>query len=218
MSYEIEFLKPRILPGTGGNFNGSGVFDHFQIFNSAIATPGVLPATPFGTGGNPIYPTTQSTLGGVVCGGICTTSSFAPAAQPTGNNFLGGIPVLNGSGQPTGALGPSTINTYYFPPGVASGVYLFVISDKFGANPGALVVQTNLVNTRRFNGFALQPTGTPNASFLAFAGGVFNQNIAYTIAIQVTNVNAAVSLTFTGSPTVPQACDLYVVYLAQNVN
>lgn len=221
MSYEIEFLKPRILPGSGGNFNGSGVFDHFQIFNTATQTTGVLPVSPFGTQTQPIYPTSESTLGGVVTGAICPASTFGPAALPTGNNFLGGIPTLNGSGQPTGTLGPSGTNTYYFPPGVSSGVYYIGYICRYTNNPANNTLTETMTNCQAYDLFA-GAGGVANSIDFANKGiivGVYN--ICWMFTKIVTHTNASFTWSFQvaiGGQTGPIGCDLFVIYMGPSAN
>lgn len=116
VSYDIELKKPRIL--TGQPVENNPACDHFTLSAIGVSTVDttITPATPFGTitaairGGN-----TGSNLGGFITGGIVVA-----ADQPGG----GRVPVLDGNGNPTGAFGPSTANTYYFPEGLSSGVYM----------------------------------------------------------------------------------------------
>lgn len=219
VSYEIELLKPRILPGTGGSFQDSGVWDHIAIYNSAKLTPGVAPATPFGTSTTvPLYPTSLSTLGGVACGGIVTAASFTPQPEPTGSNFNGGIPVLNSSGQPTGQLGPSAANTYYFPPGITSGKYLVQVCCTFsaaGANSAITIQRTNCIAYNLFG----QPVGGPGpfADFTNLLGTGQGTYVA-AMVVQITAGNAALAFTWTGTANTPTQSDLFVIYLGQTIN
>lgn len=132
-SYEIELRKPRIPAGIAGRDNGNTNVDHFQILAPPYGVAsGVTPNTPFGIQALPIYPTTKSTLGGVLCGGNVPASAMGVSPDtPTGSNFAGGFTQLNNApglsgttGSSTGALGISYSNTYYFPPGVSSGVFM----------------------------------------------------------------------------------------------
>lgn len=212
VSYEIELLKPRILPGTGGNFNGSGVFDHIQIYNSTLTTPGVTPARPFGTSSSPLYPTSQSTLGGVVTGAIVAPTGFVPQNQPTGNNFLGGIALLNASGQPTGILGSSTANTYYFPPGVSSGIFMVLQLIGFAATPSTYNFAQTFVNCQSFNLFTAAG-GAGDSNWYQLPGGT-PANFNVIAGIQVTAPNASFAITSSATNTVPSGADLFVIKLA----
>lgn len=123
VSYDIELKKPRML--TGNPADNEPACDHFNL-----PITGILPAKPFGDRTSSlIEATTGSNLGGYVSGGI-----VAKAAQPRG----GVIPVLDGNGDPTGAFGDSTANTYYFPDGVTRGLYQVTYLAVYGTAGSAI--------------------------------------------------------------------------------
>ncbi|QMW69031.1 capsid protein [Crucivirus-534] len=172
-SYEIELRKPRIQVGIAGQDTGNTNFDHYQIYDATHNTiTGITPNTPFGTGTTAAtgitYPTTASTLGGMLCGGIM--SSVAQfSAQPnnaTKNNFLGGVPVLAG-GNPTGALGVNAANTYYFPPGVARGNFMVSYNTLYttgGAFWNPVLTATNCVGINLLNNDTLSAMANTSAT------------------------------------------------------
>jgi len=163
ITYRIRFLKPRLQTGVGNNEQGN--VDHFTfIWQTAGGTyypgvAGILPATPFGTQQLLLPPTEGSTLGGVISGGV-TMVNFDPAnpndASQQSVNFppsLGGarpfpiFAIAGGQVQPVQV--PSAVNTYYFPPGITSGVYLCQYSARYttgGASPAQIVTALQQTN------------------------------------------------------------------------
>lgn len=218
VSYTIELLKPRILPGTGGNFQSSGVTDHFQIYNLSVLTPGVLPATPFGTSQTPLYPTSQSTLGGIVCGGICPAANFAPQPEPTGSNFVGGIPQLNASGQPTGVLGSSTANTYYFPPGITQGIYQLTYLADYSITGGGVTSSATLTNLINANLIAAAGVADSQFTFNNVFSSNLNYGISQTFFFNVTAANASIELSFTATMNTPIFAEFFVSYIGAQMN
>lgn len=214
VSYEIELRKPRIQVGIAGEPDATTNFDHIAIYNATLATAGVLPATPFGTSTTvPIYPSTQSTLGGVVSPGAVTAASFAAQPNsPTKNNFLGGIPVLAG-GLPTGALGNGSANTYYWPPGQTTGNFMVTYLAKWGvtgvpANPTVVLSNCsalNLISTDTLN--QLNNDSSANTT-----------TTCTTFFVSITRGNASFSMTGTAGATTPTYAELFVTQIPNPVN
>jgi hypothetical protein len=213
VKYTIALLKPRILSGIGGVNEGAVNFDHIQIYNAGKTTTGVLPATPFGTSTTvPLYPTSDSTLGGTVSGGIVTAASFTTQPSPTLQNFNGGIPTLV-NGIPTGQLGNATANTYYFPPGVASGNYMVFYAALWGVTGiAAAMVPTlsncalvNLMNadaSSTFNNLSSANTTTTNTTFF----------------VNITKANASFSMVGSAGATTPTWAELFILQVPSPVN
>lgn len=213
VSYTIELLKPRIQSGIGGVNDADVNFDHIQVYNAGKATAGVLPATPFGTSTTvPLYPTTESTLGGVATGGAVTAVSFSPQPEPSLNNFLGGIPVLVG-GLPTGALGAAAANTYYFPPGVASGNYMVTYNAVWGVTGIPAVPVVTVTNCSALNLF--------NADALAIHNNLSSANTTTTNSVffvTITRANASFAFTGSAGATTPTWADLIVTQIPSVIN
>lgn len=217
VSYTIKLLKPRILPGVGGANEQNVNFDHIQIYNAVKTTTGVLPATPFGTSTTvPLYPTTQSTLGGMATGGICTAASpasFSPQPSPTLNNFVGGVPVLV-NGLPTGALGNSAANTYYFPPGVSTGNYMISYNSLYGvggANWTPVLAYSNCKALNLLNADASVTQGNLSS--------VTSVSCMATTFITVTAANASFSFPgSTGAYSTPTWAEFFVTQLPSPTN
>lgn len=120
ISYDIELLKPRLVPGDP--LANEPAVDHFSMGSGGYWGTGkptdlssITPQRPFGTNTtNLMNPSGGSTLGGKLSGGI-----VAIADQP--DEFE--IPILE-NGNPTGALQNSLANTYYFPQGLSRGTYM----------------------------------------------------------------------------------------------
>lgn len=209
VSYDIELIKPRILTGQPGANNVAA--DHFDLGAGANQTglatdlTTALPARPFGTSVTRLMkPTLNSTLGGRLSGGI------VPIANQT-FDFL--IPVLDGSGIPTGAQGDSVANAYYFPPGVNSGIYMIQYNAKYGtastaANPLVAGINCQLVGL--LNNDAT--TGINNDT------SANTTTICTTFFLQVTNYYAAFQLAGTAGLTNPTWVDLIVTNLPQGIN
>lgn len=213
VSYTIELLKPRIGVGIGGSNDPDVSFDHIQIYNSSKATAGVLPATPFGTSTTvPLYPTTQSTLGGMASGGIIPAVNFAPQPSPTNNNFLGGVPVL-ANGIATGVLGPSAANTYYFPPGVSTGNYMIQYLASWGvtgvpANPAVTPSNCkalNLINSDAQNG--LNNDSSANTT-----------TTCTTLFVTITRSNASLRVVGVAGATSPVFAEFFVTQIPSPID
>lgn len=200
VSYEIELRKPRIL--TGQPLQNEPAVDHFQI-----PTTGLTPSTPFSTQTSAlISPTTGSSLGGLVSGGIVPAAS-----QPQG----GIIPVLDGNGNATGSFGASTANTYYFPPGITRGVFMLQYSATYGtagtANWAPNVTYTNCALLDAFAGNTV-----PGVANTGTAGVT---TTILTTFVAITKGNAKIVLTgTTGTFANPQSADLFVTQMPFNLN
>lgn len=227
VSYEIELRKPRLQVGVGGDDDGNSNFDHIVIYNSTVTTAGVLPATPFGTSTTvPLYPSSQSTLGGVACGGAVGHASFsAQPTNPTRNNFLGGVPVLAGNtavalpgattvATPTGALGDAAANTYYFPPGVSRGNFMISYNALYGTG-GA-----NWTPVQAFtNCAALELVSTDTINFQANLSATTSTSCMATFFVSIIGPNASFSFPgSTGNYLTPTYAELYVVQIPSPVN
>lgn len=205
ISYEIEFRKPRILPGNPMSDNG--LMDHWAGSGTStytIAAPfnvvtTALPATPFGTtNGSVLLPTPSSNLGGrLSAGGV--------AANQVGVYPVNGVLASNQNisgffGQATGA------NTYYFPPGVANGNYMIVYVAAYsvaGAVANPTLTLTNATGLKVIAGDTA--TGDKNTS---------SANTTRDMSIWFATVTASpASFTLVGSPgmTTPQNWDFYVI-------
>lgn len=228
ISYEIELRKPRIQVGEAGDLDGGSGFDHFRIFGTTPATSGVLPATPFGDSTTvPIYPTTYSTLGGVVCGGIVTAASFAPSPlTATKNNFAGGIATLAGTGTavavpgaqsvstPTGTLGNSAANTYYFPPGQSQGNFMISYNALYttgGANWTPVQAMTNCQSVNLIS--------TDTINFQANLSATTSTSCMAQFFVKIIGANASISFPgTTGAYATPIYADLFVLQIPNPVN
>nr|QKV51069.1 putative capsid protein [Crucivirus sp.] len=215
VTYEIELRKPRIPVGVGGTDDGNTNFDHFAVFNASVATVGVVPATPFGTSTTvPIYPSSGSTLGGVLSPGIVTAASFTyQPNSPAKNNFLGGINVLSG-GLPTGALGAGTANTYFFPPGVSDGNFMInynAIYGTGGATWTPVITYTNCALLNLLNADALDVQGNASATT--------SVSCMATAFINVSAANASIHIAgSTGAYANPTWVDFFVTQIPGAIN
>lgn len=203
VSYEIEFLKPRLNP------DPQGIFDHFQI-PSATA---LVPATPFGTAtAGLLFPTTSSTAGGAVSGGIVTAANCAESiATATKDNFLGGVPQANGT------LGNTTANTYYFPPTATIGSVWCIMynAQNFTTGvPGAWTITANNCQAKN-----LLNLDTLSAATNAGAGNT--TSLMLLTFVTITAAFANLVLTNAGAQSNNAAAqwgDLYIFQLGQPVN
>lgn len=205
VSYEIDFFKPRI------NADPQGIYDHFQIPASA----NVLPASPFGTSTTGlIYPTTDSSAGGAVSPGIVTAANCVPSPTTASrDNFAGGVPTSNGTGT---SLGPTTANTYYFPPGAPIGSIWMIQYDAGAFTAGAPGAWT--ITDYQCSG-ALLLTGNTASAFTN--SGSSATNLMLTVFIKITAAYANIVLTNGGAQSNnagAQQADLWVVQLGQPVN
>lgn len=210
VSYEIELRKPRLNVG-GSDSDSTTEMDHIQLPTSGSPITGTRP---FGTSTTTLlFPTTQSTLGGAASGGAVST--FAPSpTTPTGNNFASGIPVLDGSGNPTGAVGNAAVDTYYFPPGVSKGNYMLVYLATY-TNTGAVPTVTfTATNCQALNLIAADSVN----SFVNNAATT-STTIEVVTFVTVTKANARLGFGFGGgAATTPTGGDLYVIALPTPVN
>lgn len=228
ISYEIEFRKPKIQIGEAGDIDANAGFDHIVIFGTTPATAGVLPATPFGTSTTvPLYPTVNSSLGGVACGGIVTAASFAPQPlSPTKNNFVGGIPTLVGSGSavalpgatsvsvPTGTLGNSAANTYYFPPGQSQGNFLVQYNALYTTGGANWTPVQSFTNCQ-----ALNLLSTDTINFQANLSATTSTSCMATFVIKIIGANASFAFPgSTGAYATPIYADLFVTQIPDPVS
>lgn len=214
VSYEIEFRKPRMPVGVDGDDDGNTNMDHITLYNATLATVGVTPATPFGTStAIPLYPSQGSSLGGVVCGGVCPPTMFAPQPDPTNNNFAGGINQLV-SGRPTGAKGSSTANTYYFPPGTSRGNFMIQYNARYTTGGANWTPVTTLSNCTGLNLIS-----TDTLAFQANTSSATSQDAIMTAYVTVTAPNASFSLVgSTGGYATPIYAELMVIQLPLVLN
>lgn len=126
ITYRIRFLKPRLETGVGNNEQGT--VDFFALMGNSVAPAGfgtMVPANPFGTGTVWIPPREGSTLGGVLCGASVPTASqdrvnFPPSLGGPAPFFA--FNIAGGVVDPTQVA--STARSYYFPPGITSGLFM----------------------------------------------------------------------------------------------
>nr|WAE42850.1 MAG: capsid protein [Cressdnaviricota sp.] len=212
--YTIQFLKPRILSGVGGVNEGAVNFDHIQIYNSAKLTANVLPATPFGNSATvPLYPTSESTLGGVISGGAVAAADFTYQANtPTLGNFNGGIPVLV-NGIPNGNLGAGAPNTYYFPPGVSTGNYLITYVALYGTAGSS---STTAITPSNCSALLLLNNDTVGAQGnTSTANTTTMMSVAF---VSITKANASFSFVGTAGMTAPTYADIFVTQIPSPIN
>lgn len=206
-TYEIEFRKPRL--NVGGTEDSSTEMDHFQVSTATANVTHLLGNT---TGGL-LFPTTQSTLGGAVSPGAVNT--FAPSpTTPTQNNFATGIPVLDGNGNPTGAVGNGVADTYYFPPGVSKGNYMLLYESTWtntGAVPTITVGGTNVSLLNLLTG--------DTASSEINNAATTSTTVTFCLFVTVTKANAHVTFgSAGGGMTTILGGDLFVIQLPTPMN
>lgn len=214
VSYTIELLKPRILPGNN-QVGEDAVFDHYNIlpaFTAGAAFNGTSKLFTDQTTGL-IFPSTQSTLGGVVSGGVVTAANCTPSpTTPTKNNFLGGVAVLDANGNPTGALGSSVASTFYFPPGVSAGSFMLQYNIQGTAGASGTIAAT-LTNCSLL---ALMKTDTVSSYI---NDGTTPTTVNYTLFVTVTKPYANIKLAGTTlAITTPVAMDLFVSQIPTPIN
>lgn len=215
ISYEIEFRKPRILPGEPAA-SEDGTMDHFAAYSTngySIASPynivtGTTPARPFGTSTSSVLlPSPSSNLGGRLSGGIVAA------------NTVGNYPVPTGTGTSTlvktniaGFFGLATAqNTYYFPPGISGGYYMVLYIAVYGTQGSAASDAFVLTNCSALNvvegGTASSLVNTSSANTTT------DMTIQY---LQITAANASFSMTGSAGMTNPTGWDLYVIEIPIN--
>jgi len=148
-------------------------------------------------------------------GGIVPAASLATQPSPTLQNFNGGVPVLTAAPGflPTGALGPSAANTYYFPPGVSGGNYMVTYNALWGVTgiPAALAITTiNSVALNLFNNDTVNGQGNQSSANSLSTNTVF--------FITVTKANSSFTLIGSAGATTPTWADLIVTQLPTPVN
>jgi len=204
-SYEIEFKRPRIYPGIKQPPLGKGLFDHFNL---AVTGGGIMntvtPPTPFSTlTAGMLAPSNTSTLRGALSGGIVPVSAQQVGfSLANGQNLYLPFTVQDSAGNQI----PSAANTYYFPPGVSSGLFMF--SYQASGFSGSAVISaypTSFYNCQSYNLVANNATTAVSTAALTA-----NQVILIQF-IKVTGVNASFKCSFTGGPTgTPSNADVYV--------
>ncbi|QKV51005.1 putative capsid protein [Crucivirus sp.] len=204
IDYEIELKKPKIQIGNPAA--GVGACDHIQMLDPTVIPPTidttVTPARPFGTATTYVrIPTAGSTLNGIASGGVY---------NPTG----GFVPVLDGYGQPTGVLGPTAANTYYFPPGISNGVYL-ISYNAFYTTGGASWTPTLAYTNCAVKSLLGTPTGTPGTNLfnaMPNDASALSTKTMLTAIVSITRANASVSFPGSvGAYATPITADLFVV-------
>lgn len=167
VSYRIRFLKPRLQTGRGNN--EQGVQDHFELVsgNAPIApVTDVTPDSPFGDQIVLVPPVQGSTLGGLLSGSSASIASQVGVPFPPS---LGGpkpFPIFNLTNGVPGVQTVSADNTYYFPEGITSGIFMCTYTAVYTTGGGApnntvtAVAATN--NCILYNGFNNNITGIFN--------------------------------------------------------
>nr|AQU11763.1 capsid protein [Cruciviridae sp.]AQU11768.1 capsid protein [Cruciviridae sp.] len=209
VSYEIEFLKPKIVVGAPNNGAAGGSMDHFAwsalTTNNIgqVATTGILQTAPFGSGTVVQKPTYYSNLGGIV-----TATAIANA-----------VPALNGQGVATGALATSNANAYYFNPGISRGLYMIQYNAVYGTPAGAAGnFQAVLTNCAMFDLTQDNTLPANQVQTQTNLAGTTTLSSNVTMFIQVTAANASFTLTGTAGSTVPTYADLYVMQMPFEMN
>lgn len=208
ITYRIKFLKPRLQTGVGNNEQGN--VDYFSLGNATT-----LPAVPFGTSTALQPPNEGSTIGGVLSPGICVIAD----QQNIGfTASLGGphpFPIFGFAG---GQVSPTQINsvanTYYFPPGISSGIFECVYTQVYGVAGGnALQVVTATEATTGC--VAYNPTGSAPAiqNNTAATTTTTDMSVFY---IRVTGNYARFSMTGTPGMTTPAGGQFTIQQLPAN--
>jgi len=209
ITYRIRFLKPKLLAGVGTDEDGT--VDYFSF----AAADTSLPATPFGTLTTLTPPSEGSTLGGVLSGGVTAIADQQNIVFPLS---LGGpkpFPIFGFAG---GAVSPAQIpsvaNTYYFPPGISSGVFQIVYFNAYNiAGVPALQVITSGAAT--FGCQPFDPTGGAIPS--GRNSSTANTNVDIIVAyLRVTANSARFSMTGTPGMTTPNGGQMWVRQLPAN--
>jgi len=229
ISYRVRFLKPRLQTGVGNNEQGN--VDHFRLAGpQGVIAPvtAVVPARPFGTQTQLLAPAQGSTLGGVVSGGITVIADQLNIGFPSS---LGGphpFPIFAiANGRVVETQSNSVANTYYFPPGITSGIYLCQYSAEYsvaGSNNGQVVNNGDSINNQILTHgcHLLQAMGFDEATQLYDVNLVANDGTAgvttdiVTFFIRVDTNYANFSMVSAGSTiTTPVGGDLYVVQMPE---
>jgi len=192
VSYEIEFKKPRI--NIGSIDSTTGVFDHFLLPGNTTAS------RPFGSSAGSLQqPTTRSNLKG----------QLSPAAVATA------VPALDGNGNPTGLLTTSTLDSYYFNPGISVGNYLITYSASYTTGGTFTSITPTFVNCAAFNLLQINSVGQiADISAVASANTV----IIWTFFVTVTKANAKIQFTQVAGPTTFTFGDFYVAQIPDGIN
>lgn len=204
VEYEIELLKPRLITSNALSNNPSA--DHFTITGDNTITN----QAPFGTAVDHLKtPNPGSSLGGRLSPGIITVVNQTPDFFIPGLVLSGVSPNL--SGKPTGDVAASKANTYYFPPGIQSGLYLIQYNCGFntrGQAAGIVPVFTNC-----------SPATILNNQVTAILDSGANANsdniVAWTATVQITANYANITFTApqTNNAAQPTNADFFVVQL-----
>lgn len=200
--YKFRLLKPRLI--TSNELSNNPSTDHFQLDATTRAT--VTAASPFGTlTGKLITPVEGSNLGGRLSGGIVLATNQTP-------DFY--VAALDANGNPTGDIANSIGDTYYFPAGVQSGLYLVFVNGTYtngGTNPGYVIDSvTNCAAATLFNNSA---TGV----LPQLATGSGNTTQMGMFAIQVLKNYASFLIVGTGSATTCTAADVFVIQIPLSI-
>lgn len=212
-SYRIRFLKPRLDAGVGNN--EQGVVDYFSLDGTN------LPATPFGTNINALQPPFEgSTLGGVISGGIVPLGAGGAQQVVDFPLSLGGRAPFQifgplAGGLVSGGFTASTISTYYFPPGISSGLFMCVYMAAYGV-PGVEALQSALnqgggaLTTALSGCVAANPTGNADAQFRNGAATTTTSDMVV-FFIRVTSNYARFQMIGTAGMTTPGAARSFFV-------
>lgn len=222
ITYKIRFLKPRLTTGVGNN--EQGVIDHITIYGNSGASvagiAGVLPPSPFGTQTELLIPPKEgSTLGGVVAGGVVPIANQKVVRFPPSLGGPAPFPIFGISG---GIVDPTQVdsaaNTYYFPPGITSGLFLVTYLAEY-ANVGVPAVQVTDISANGY-GCQLERHLGFDVAAQAFTDNLTTNSAATTTSTdmisffcRVTTNYARFNLHGTAGMTAPTQADLFVMQL-----
>jgi len=228
-NYSIEFLKPRMPEGLA---DPDPLMEHYIVATTGgmgYAGATMLPATPFGTSvtselipqGNSTLAQTDAPSGvvpiqtGLISGGQSTSTAVVPVlvAQPQIYVLVNGVSTLVTPYTPSGALGATAANTYYFPPGISSGNYLVSYGALY-ASTGTVTSVT--VTTQNCSVFNLAGNNTA-ARYYNNSTGNTTYNM-YEGFVSVWGPNASLTLAFVGGQTGPTYADFYVIAMPDPMN
>ena len=195
VSYEIEFKKPRILPGAA--LNAIVPMDHFEIMDTTATG-----YTPFGTSTTNLHqPTTYSSLGGLISGGIVPNTSQLPP-----------LIVYNSYGQVINSIA----NTYYFPSSVSTGLYMFQYNARFATQ--GVIGNTMSIQAVNCTPFSLENN---NTSALFINNATLTSCVSFTYFVTVTSRLAYISFsvnTPSGQPASIVSGDFYVLQMPNTID
>lgn len=201
VSYEMEFKKPRIQPGTLAGGSGNVLLDHFGNFPSSYRSS-ITPQAPFSTdNGGMIAPLSGSTLGGALSGGVNTVIT---QNSPTGA-IAKVFPVYQ-----NGVQVPSTASTYYFNPAVSSGTFRVTLILSLAT---AVTTQLTSFQFQSANVSFTTPKSYINATADQIGTGLVGETtVIYETTLVVVAPNAWVQIYWTTGAwaTTPTAIDFFV--------